>query len=128
MRFLIDTCLFLWTVEGSDSVPSSVRALMMDPENAVFLSAVSAWEILLKNEVGKLPLSRPADEFVTHFRDVHGIEALPLTEPDVHHLARLPRIHHDPFDRMLVCQAIANGLVILTPDPAIRQYPVRTLW
>ena len=67
MRILIDTCLFLWLVEDSPGIPSGVRAGLQDPDNEVFLSVVSAWEIALKNQLGKLPLSRPLEEFVTYF-------------------------------------------------------------
>jgi PIN domain nuclease of toxin-antitoxin system len=128
LRILIDTCLFLWVVEDSPRIPTGVRADVRNPDNELYLSVVSAWEIGLKNQLGKLPLSRPAQEFVTHFRLAHGIESLPLVEEDVLPLPRLPMNHYDPFDRMLVCQAISQGLTIFTPDPAIRQYPVRSFW
>ena len=128
MRILIDTCLFLWLVEDSPRIPSGVRAGLRDPDNEVFLSVVSAWEIALKNQLGKLPLSRPLEEFVTYFRQGHGIASLPLVEEDTLQLSRLPMIHTDPFDRMLICQAIVQGLTLFTPDPAIRQYPLRTFW
>lgn len=128
MRILIDTCLFLWLVEDNPRIPAGVRTEFRKPDNEPYLSVVSAWEISLKNQLGKLPLSRPAPEFVTHFRQAHGIESLPLAEEDVLQLPKLPLNHGDPFDRMLVCQAISQGLTIFTPDPLIRQYPVRSFW
>jgi PIN domain nuclease of toxin-antitoxin system len=94
----------------------------------VYLSAISAWEIAIKNALGKLPLPRPAATFVPQERERHRVEALPLTEEAVLVVARLPDLHRDPFDRMLVCQAIMGGLTLLTPDPLISQYPVPTLW
>jgi PIN domain nuclease of toxin-antitoxin system len=65
---------------------------------------------------------------VPQYREMHAIETVPITEESVLHLSRLPKHHKDPFDRVLVCQAIASGMTILTPDELIRQYPVKTLW
>jgi len=94
----------------------------------VYLSPVSAWEIIIKHRLGRLPLPEPPHEFVKKWRDMHLIASLPLDEASVLQLSRLPEYHKDPFDRMLICQAIANSLVILTPDTHITRYPVRTAW
>ena len=128
MRCLIDTCVFLWVVAGSESVPSRVRAVLADPDNEVLFSSVSAWEIAAKHSLGKLPLPTRPDVFVPAQRAAHGIDSLPLSEEHVLALHKLPTLHRDPFDRMLVCQAIVDGLVLVTPDEAVTQYPVRTLW
>ena len=109
-------------------IQPGVRAGLQNPDNEVFLSVVSAWEIALKNQLGKLPLSRPLEEFVTYFSQGHGIASLPLVEEDALQLSRLPMYHTDPFDRVLVCQDIVQGLTLFTPDLAIRQYPLRTFW
>ncbi|MGH8606778.1 MAG: type II toxin-antitoxin system VapC family toxin [Gammaproteobacteria bacterium] len=85
-------------------------------------------EITVKHRLGKLPLAEPPKQFVPRFRKAHGIAALPLDEDAVVQDATLPGLHRDPFDRMLICQAIAHGLILLTPDPVISQYPVRVLW
>ena len=89
---------------------------------------MSAWEIAVKHALGRLPLPEPPAQFVPVERERHGIEALALDEDTVLHLARLPRLHRDPFDRMLVCQALVHGLVVLSPDPLVSQYSVRTVW
>jgi len=128
MRLLLDTCTFLWITSGSEELSDTCRALFRAPENEVFLSAASAWEITIKYQLGKLPLPEPPREFVPAQRLAHRIDSLPITEPAVGHLATLPEHHRDPFDRILVCQAIAEGLIILTPDAQIRQYPIRTAW
>ena len=99
-----------------------------DQGNEAFLSAVSAWEIAVKNLLGGLKLSEPPERFVPKYRSAHKIESLVLNEEMVLQVRRLPRLHRDPFDRMLVCQAIAEGMAILTPDELIRQYPVKTIW
>lgn len=100
----------------------------MDPANEVFLSAASAWEIAIKHKMGRLPLPQPPETFVPGNREAHGIEPLGLDERAALRAGRLPDLHRDPFDRALVAQAIEDGLVLLTPDEAIRQYGVRTLW
>ena len=83
----------------------------------VFLSSVSAWEIAVKYGLGHLHLRETPDRFVPGAREAHGIDPLPLDEESVLQVLRLPVLHRDPFDRMLVCQAIVHGLAIVTPDP-----------
>lgn len=128
MRFLLDTCTFLWIVAGAPELSPRARDLFADPAHEVYLSAVSGWEVALKHAAGRLPLPQAPDRFVPAERRRHGIDTLALDEEAALHLARLPPLHRDPFDRMLVCQAIVHGLVILGPDPLITQYPVRTIW
>jgi PIN domain nuclease of toxin-antitoxin system len=128
LRLLLDTCTFLWAVDETQYLSRTARQLLTDPENDVFLSAVSAWEIAVKQANGRLVLAEPAHGFVPTNRQAHGFLELPLDEDAVLHLGRLPSPHRDPFDRMLVCQAIAHNLAILTPDAQIALYPVRTIW
>lgn len=104
------------------------KSNLADPANEVLLSAVSVWELSVKHALGKLPLPSPLDRFVMDERERHGIAALALNERAVLHLHKLPSLHRDPFDRMLICQAIEHNCVLLTPDPLISQYPVRTRW
>lgn|SRR5512139_4159041 len=128
MKIILDTCTFLWVISGSGELSSRARELFVDPTNEVYLSTVSTWEIGVKYALGRLPLPDPAEQFLPEQRERHGIESLPLQEEATLHLTRLPELHRDPFDRMLVCQAIVHGLVILTPDRLITQYPVRWAW
>ena len=128
MRILLDTVAFLWAVIEAPDLSDDARELFADPGNEVYLSSVSAWEISVKNALGKLPLPDSPVRYVPAKRKQHGIETLHLDEEAALHLNRLPVLHKDPFDRMLVCQAITQGLVILTPDRLIAQYPVRTIW
>lgn len=127
-RYLLDTGVFLWLVAGDGKLSGKVAGIIRQPENEIFLSSISGWEIIVKHKAGKLPLPQKPDVFVREQREAHGVAALPLAEAHVLTLAKLPDFHRDPFDRMLVCQAIAEGLTILTPDEAVTQYPVRTLW
>ena len=127
MKLLLDTCTFLWLAGGSSLSPAAAAAVR-DPSHDVYLSAASVWEIVTKHRSGKLPLPEPPDQLVATERELRGIEALPFDEAAALQGMRLPQLHRDPFDRMLIAQAIALGLAIVTPDPLITQYPVRVIW
>lgn len=128
MRCLLDTCTFLWIISDSPELSSEARTIFTDPANEVLLSAVSVWEMSIKHALGKLPFPRSLERFAVEQRERHDITSLPLDERAVLHLHKLPALHRDPFDRMLVCQALEHDCIILTPDPLIAQYPVRTSW
>ena len=128
MKLLLDTCTFLWIITDDPELSKSARALFVDPENEVYLSAVSTWELAIKHALGRLPLPEPPERFIPAQRQQHNIAALPLEEGATLYLSRLPHFHNDPFDRMLICQAIMYGMIILTPDEQVAQYPVRTTW
>jgi PIN domain nuclease of toxin-antitoxin system len=128
VNILLDTCTFLWVVSGSAELSDTARRLFSDPGNEIYLSAASAWEIIVKHKLGKLPLPEPPHEFIKKWRTRHEIDSLPLDEAAVLQLSRLPDYHKDPFDRILICQAIAGGMIILTPDPRITRYPIRSEW
>ena len=128
MRLLFDTCTFLWWSAGDRRVPKTVRSAVSDPAHEVYVSTASVWEILIKHQVGRLPLPQSPERFLREQRERHGFRSLPVDEASVLQLPRLPALHKDPFDRMLVCQAIEHGMTRLTPDPLIAQYPVRISW
>jgi PIN domain nuclease of toxin-antitoxin system len=128
MRILLDTCTFLWIASDDPALSPAARRAFQSPDNDVYLSAVSTWEIAVKHAMGRLPLPEPPETYIPHLRGAHGIDPLPLDEESTLHLVRLPPLHRDPFDRMLVCQAIVAGMVLLTPDEAVVQYPVRFVW
>jgi PIN domain nuclease of toxin-antitoxin system len=128
VNVLLDTVSFLWWVTDDPALSTAAADLIRDPSREVFLSPVSVWEIVVKHALGKLPLPEAPDSLVPRLRTDHGIKELPLTEGAVLQLPRLPPLHRDPFDRMLLCQAIQHGLTMITPDEELRQYPVRTAW
>lgn len=128
MRLLLDTCTFLWLITDAEELSGPARSLFTDPGHEVFLSAVSAWEMSVKYSLGRLPFPEPPERFVPAQRARHEILPIALEEQAALYLHRLPLLHRDPFDRMLVCQAIHHELTLLTPDPLITQYPVRTAW
>jgi PIN domain nuclease of toxin-antitoxin system len=128
LKLLLDTCTFLWLDSDLARLPARVRHLCADESNQLILSAVSAWEIAAKHFAGKLPLPASPEEYITGCRTASGIVSIRFREDDAFHLPKLPALHRDPFDRMLICQAIARGLTIVTPDQNITQYPVLTTW
>lgn len=130
MRLLLDTCAFLWLIWDEAPLTPAMRDVLSDPAHEVFLSAVSVWEATSKHRLGKLTLkaNNPPWEHFTCMRAAHEIAPLPLTEDDVRHVEHLPNHHRDPFDRLLICQAIEHGMALVTPDPTIRRYPIKTLW
>ena len=128
MRILLDTCTFLWIAEGAPQLSTTAINLFRDPVNEVFLSSISAWEIAIKYSIGRLPLPDEPQLFIPEQREAHEIDMLPLDENAALHLIKLPALHNDPFDRMLVCQSIIHGMTILTPDKLLSSYPARTIW
>jgi PIN domain nuclease of toxin-antitoxin system len=128
MKILLDTCAFLWLTTDASELSGKAKIMFQNTENAVYLSSVSVWEIIVKHQLGKLPLPSAADDFIKQQCEKHFIEYLALDEKAVFHLSRLPNHHRDPFDKMLICQAIAHDLTILTSDKMIIQYPVSTVW
>lgn len=128
MRLLLDTATFIWLVDGNTALTPRARELIVDPENEVFLSAASAWEIVIKYSLGRLLLQVPPDVYVTEQRQLHRIETLSISEIAALQVDKLPNIHRDPFDRIIVAQAIVHGLTVVTSDRLITAYPVSAVW
>jgi PIN domain nuclease of toxin-antitoxin system len=126
MKVLLDTHIFLWFISGDSRLSADVRDVVRDSDNEIYLSVVSVWECIVKYQLGKLPLPEPPEIYLPKQRDLHQIASLALDEISVSQLAKLPHLHRDPFDRMLICQALQNGLTIATVDAAVRAYPVST--
>lgn len=124
MRLLLDTHAFLWYITDDPRLPAVSAEAIQDEANEVFLSVVSVWEALAKHQLGKLPLPAPADEYLRSRREQHDIASLPFDEPSLSHLLRLPLHHRDPFDRMLICQALQHDLQMLTFDALFKKYPI----
>ena len=128
MRLLLDTHIFLWFVVGDSKLPARMREAITNPENEVFLSVVSLWEIIIKYALGHLPLPEPPEIYIPTQRKFFSIESLPVDEGSVFQVARLPLLHRDPFDRLLIGQAIEHDLKLVTVDTAIRTYPTAPLF
>ena len=128
LRLLLDTCVFIWLATGEAALTAASQSVITAPENDVYLSSVSAAEIAVKYHLGRLALDEPPNRLVPALRRRFGAAELPLTEAAALGVAQLPPLHRDPFDRLLIAQALTHGLVLVTPDEAIRRYPVPTLW
>ncbi len=131
MRYLIDTHVIIWALEKSDELSSKVSRAIEDPDNEIFFSFVSLWEIAIKRSIGKLRLrySIPSvvEELGKQSVDALSLDALAVEE--VENLPFLEKIKHaDPFDRALIAQAKANDLVIITKDKMFKHYDVKLLW
>ncbi|MBW4563991.1 MAG: type II toxin-antitoxin system VapC family toxin [Mojavia pulchra JT2-VF2] len=122
MKILLDTHIFLWFISGDNRLSIDVIDAIRAPDNTVYLSFVSIWECIVKYQLGKLPLPESPEIYLPKQRDRHQIANLDLDEGSVSQLASLPSLHKDPFDRMLICQALQHGLTIATVDSAIRAY------
>jgi PIN domain nuclease of toxin-antitoxin system len=126
MRLLLDTHIFLWFITGDERLSQHYRRSIEDAD-AVYLSVVSVWEVTVKYHLGKLPLPEAPHPWLPEQRERHGIESLALGERAVSRLGDLPDHHKDPFDRLLVCQAIEEQLTLVTIDPIVEKYPASLL-
>ena len=118
MKLLLDTHVLLWWLGNDPSLSEGARALIRDPQNVIFVSAVSLWEIWLKQSLGKLRVPERFEERLAE----EPFESLPLTGAQARQVATLPWHHRDPFDRMLVAQAMTEELQLLTADPVVARY------
>lgn len=129
MRLLLDSQALVWFLLGADDVfPSRIRDLVEDPHTHVVVSVASQWELMVKAMAGRLRLPEPAERFLIDIPKETGFRVLDVQPRHVAALAELPQIHGDPFDRMLVAQAMVEDLDLVTDDDHMRRYPVRTMW
>ena len=128
MRLLLDTHAFLWWLEGNARLPVAVRHAIEDADNGVIVSAASAWEITTKHRLGKLQQAGEVAEDVAGAIAGQGFEELPISVEDAERSGRLPGPHRDPFDRMLIAQALVRNLTLVSIDKVFDRYGVRCLW
>lgn len=122
MRLLLDTHIFLWFIIADSRLPTLFLDAIREPNNSVFLSVASFWEIVIKYNIGKLPLPQSPEIYIPRQRQIHQIKSLPITESSLKHLVSLPDFHRDPFDRLLISQTLNNNLTLVTIDPEIVKY------
>lgn len=127
MNLLLDTHVFLWAFGQPHKLTASVRDALQNPGNVLILSVVSMWEMQIKAQIGKLSLPVSVQEFVTVQRVLNHIQSLPVLERHIWTLGALPMYHRDPFDRLLIAQAVTEGWLLVTADPVFTQYPVQLL-
>ena len=124
MRILLDTHVWLWTLVSPERIRGAASDAVTDPGNDLLFSAASAWEIAIKYRLGKLPLPEPPDVFVPPRLVRDGVGSIPVEPHHALHVANLPVHHDDPFDRLLVAQAMLEKLTIVTADRKIEAYDV----
>ena len=128
MRLLLDTHAFLWWLEGNTRLPATARHAIRDGDNDVIVSAATAWEITTKHRLGKLQAATAVAEDVAGAITAQGFEELSISVDDAARAGALPGPHRDPFDRMLIAQALARNLTLVSIDSALDAYGVRRLW
>jgi PIN domain nuclease of toxin-antitoxin system len=128
VRLLLDSHAFLWAVEDPRKLPPAVRRRIETGRTRVFVSLASLWELAVKESAGRLQTVRPLDVLLEDALSLHGFEQLGVEVRHALRLAKLPMLHGDPFDRMLVAQAIEERCTLVTRDTTLHAYPVEHLW
>ena len=128
MKVLIDTHAFLWMVTADTRLSPKASRVLTNGSNELLISAATAWEIMLKWGVGKLKLVGGPTAFLEEQLAENDIRVIPVEPAHVFRIEGLPAIHQDPFDRLLVAQAIEEDVPILTADAAVQRYPVKAIW
>ena len=128
MRLLLDTHAFLWWVINDRRWSQASRQMIADDNNDVLVSAATAWEITTKHRTGKLPEAEPLADNMIESIAREGFEELPVTVAEAARAGALPGPLRDPFDRMLIAQALSLNLVLVSNDPLFDRYGVRRLW
>jgi PIN domain nuclease of toxin-antitoxin system len=128
MRLLLDTHAFLWFFTDDPQLSATAKALIADPTNEILVSPASYWEVAIKVSIGKYPLTVPFEEFWTAGINGSGFVILPIALPHAAVLSSLPMHHKDPFDRMIISQAIAEQIPVVTMDTTFNSYAVTRCW
>lgn len=125
MRALLDTHVFLWALDDPAKLPKPILSLFKNDGTELFVSAASIWEIAIKHRLGKIKMPLVLPQYIKTRFDAFGIESLPVTVEHAAAVAALPNHHRDPFDRMLVVQAMMEDLTLATLNPIFARYNVR---
>lgn len=128
MKYLLDTMVWLWSVSSVEKIGEAGLRVLEDGASEVYLSVVSSWEIAIKARLGKYKLPQTPDRYVPRKLDQQGIRPLPVALDHSLKVFSMPLYHHDPFDHLLMAQAILEGMVILTSDRVFEKYPVDVIW
>ena len=128
MKYLLDTSVFLWSAGAPEKLNKQATSLLSSISSDLYLSAASSWEIAIKFALGSLPLPKPPSQFIPHAMRTLALRSLNITHFHSLAAAELPQHHRDPFDRMLIAQARAEALVLLTADSALKSYDVELMF
>ncbi|MBJ7899434.1 MAG: PIN domain-containing protein [Cyanobacteria bacterium RI_101] len=124
MNILLDTHIFLWFISNSNQLSDYYYDIISDQENKVYLSVVSIWEAIIKYQIGKLSFPESPEIYLPKQRKRHSIKSLSINELTITRLTELPPLHRDPFDRLLICQALHHNFQMITEDHKILSYPI----
>ena len=128
MNFIADTHAFLWFVTDAPQLSARAKTLFESPDNGRLLSLASVWEIAIKASLGKLSFEQPLEQFLPQQITLNRIQLLDISMAHTLRVATLPLHHRDPFDRMLVAQALSENLSVLSNDTALDAYGIKRLW
>jgi len=128
MKYLLDTGVWLWSLKSPELIGEQGREILAHGQEEIYLSAVTSWEISIKMRLGKLDFGGPPAQYVPRFMAKQNLRPLSVTHSHAAKVYDLPIYHSDPFDRMLIAQALAEDMVILTSDRSFRKYPAELLW
>ncbi len=128
MHLLLDTHTFLWYIAGDEQTSPKARELITDVENDVLLSVASLWEIAIKASIGKLTLSKPFEALMPEQIELNSIEVVPISLDELTTVSQLPFHHRDPFDRLLIAQALERSIPVVGVDSRFEDYGVELLW
>jgi len=128
MKVLLDTCAFLWLVTDDPQASELAKEIFLNNDNELFLSAVTGFEIAVKYSLGKLHLTEPPKEFIANRIQTNALIELPISMIHALALQNMPLHHKDPFDRLLVAQAMANQIPLLSADQQLSAYDIERLW
>jgi PIN domain nuclease of toxin-antitoxin system len=128
MRLLLDTPTFLWLDSSPEQLSPGALAACEDPTNQLYLSVVSAWEIQIKHQIHRLHLEVPLEEMIQGQQAANDLRILPVELHHVYTLRQLPLHHHDPFDRLLIAQAKAEQMRLVSTDGQFAPYLVDVIW
>ncbi|MDJ0572684.1 MAG: type II toxin-antitoxin system VapC family toxin [Pleurocapsa sp. MO_192.B19] len=122
MKLLLDTHIFLWLIDDDKRLSEQYRQAIQNPNNEKFLSVVSIWECVIKHQLGKLDFPSSPETYLPKERRKHLIKTLTVDENSIAQLVKLPLLHKDPFDRLIIAQALQHELIIMTEDKLILAY------
>ena len=128
MRILLDTHAFLWSVTEDTRLSDRARSTFLDADNELLISAVTGFEITVKYALGKLELAEPPREFIENRIRNNALGRLPISLAHTYRLSHLPHHHRDPFDRLLISQALEEDIPVLSADSAFGLYDVEVIW
>lgn len=128
MKYLLDTMVWLWSVGPSKTIGTAGLEILASREEEIYLSAASSWEIAIKTRLGKFQLPEPPGRYVPKRLIDQGIRSLPINQDHSLKVYDLPLHHSDPFDRIIIAQAIVEDMVVLTSDRVFEKYPIDVVW